>query len=267
MPANKKEGQLWIATCGEPMFREETFMDCRLVNDTEFMENIDGFSSYSGTSDFPAFFDTPSEQQMRMEPPNFAERGEELVTLALGDCYNTERNEYLEKFINQFKTAGRSNAILSYGECFNNAQEPDKASCGEPQYQDPWANRCSSRPFKIVAENSFDPWYISEKIWDAFFEGAIPIYYGPEEGKRLVPPDSVVFASDYETPESLADAIMAFTEEDFQKARAWKAAPRSEWNEWAEARRNGHVTLLPRLCEAAARAQETINPSLVRTPI
>lgn len=267
LPKTKKEGQLWIATCGEPMFREETFMDCRLANDTDFMQHMDGFSSYSGTSDFPSFFDTPSEQQMRLEPPNFAARGDELVTLSLSDCYNEERNAFLQRFIDQFEAANQSSAILSYGECFHNAKEPEKESCGEPTYDDPWTNRCSSRPFKIVAENSFDSWYVTEKIWGAFFEGAVPIYYGPAEAKRLVPPDSVVFADDYEGPAALARAVLAFTDKDIAKMHAWKQMPRSEWNEWAEARRNGHVTLLPRLCEAATRAQEAVNPSLVRTSI
>lgn len=267
LPVKKKEGQLWIATCGEPMFREETFMDCRLANNTDFMQHMDGFSSYSGTSDFPSFFDTPSEQQMRLDPPNFADRGEELVTMSLSDCYNEERNAFLKAFLGQFEAENRSDAILSYGECFHNAKEPDKGSCGEPTYDDPWTNRCSSRPFKIVAENSFDSWYITEKIWGAFFEGAIPIYYGPTEAKRLVPPDSVVFAEDYEGPAALARAILAFTDKDIEKAHAWKKLPRSEWNEWPEARRNGHVTLLPRICEAATRAQETLNPSLIRTGI
>lgn len=267
LPVTKKPGQLWIATCGEPMYREETFMDCRLANDTDFMAHMDGFSSYSGTSDYPSFFDTPSEEQMRLDPPDFAARGDELVTLSLSDCYNEERNDFMQRFVDQFEASNRSSAFMSYGECFHNAEEPDKGSCGEPTYDDPWTNRCSSRPFKMVAENSFDPWYITEKIWGAFFEGAIPIYYGPKEAKRLVPPDSVIFADDYEGPASLARAILDFTEEDFEKARAWKKAPKKEWNEWSEARRNGHVTLLPRICEAAARAQETINPSLIRTAI
>jgi len=242
-------------------------MDCRLANDTDFMQLMDGFSSYSGTSDFPSFFDTPSEEEMRLEPPDFAARGKELVTMTMGDCLNPERNAFMTTFMDEFKKVHRSDAILSYGDCFHNAEEPDKNSCGEITYNDPWTNRCSSRPFKIVAENTINPWYVSEKIWSAFFEGAIPIYHGPQEAKRLVPPNSVIFADDYDGPASLAQAILAFTEEDFKKFRAWKTAPTSEWNEWSEARRNGHVTLLPRLCEAAAKGQETINPSLVATGI
>jgi len=264
LPATKKVGQLWIATCGEPMLREETFMDCRLADDPEFMEHMDGFSSYSANSTYPAFFDTPSEQQMRMAPPNFSERGDELVTLVLGDCYNPERNTFIQAFIDEFAAQNRSSAFLSYGGCFNNAEEPDKNSCGEPTYEDPWANRCGSRPFKLVAENSLDPWYVSEKIWDAFYEGAIPVYRGPSEAKKLVPPGSTIFAEDYDGPAELARAVLAFTAEDIEKAHAWKELPRSEWNDWAESRRNGHVTLLPRICEAAAKAQEVMNPSLVR---
>lgn len=152
---------------------------------------------------------------------------------------------------------GRGDAILSYGHCFHNAEEPDPKTCDQ-RWNDWWTNRCASRPFKLVAENTVEPWYVTEKLWDAFVEGSIPVYFGPAEVKKLVPPNSMLYAGDYDSPEALADALMSFSQEDFEKARAWKQLPVTEWGGYQEARKNSHTTLLPRLCEAGAAAKQAV---------
>merc|ERR1719265_691152 len=70
-----------------------------------------------------------------------------------------------------------------------------------------WVNRCAALPFALVAENTDDvQWYVTEKLWVALLNGAIPVYAGPEEAKDIMPPGSTIFASDYESTEGLADA-------------------------------------------------------------
>jgi len=257
LPRTKREGQLWIATCGEPVFRPETKMDCRLLNDTSVMSQMDGVASYHGSSEFPTYNDPPYEWMMRQEIPDFDARGPEIVSFALSDCRSRIRANWLGAVMDRFDAQGRGEDILSYGHCFHNAEEPDKEHC-EQRWFDWWTNRCASRPFKLVAENTVEPWYITEKLWDAFVEGSIPVYFGPKEVKELVPPDSVLYAGDYESPEALADALMSFSKEDFERARAWKQLPTSEWGGYEDARRNSHTTLLPRLCEAGAEAKRSL---------
>jgi len=253
-PRSKRDGQLWIATCGEPRSRPATNMDCSLLDDPETMARMDGVASYEATSDFPTYQDPPSEVLMRKPPPNFAERGPGLATMAFSDCKSQERHDWLKGIKDRFDELGRSDALLSYGKCFHNAEEPDVHQCKQ-KWHDQWTNRCASRPFKLVAENTIQPWYITEKIWDAFVEGAIPVYMGPAEIKELVPPNSILLASDFESPQKLADAMLDFSQADFARFREWKQRPVSEWGGYANARKNSHYTFLPRLCEVAAAAK------------
>lgn len=255
MPSTKKPGQMWIATCGEPMSRPETGMDCSLAMDKDFMEQIDGLASFQDWAEFPVFNDPPNEELMRWPLPDFAVRGQELATMAISDCAGGERAEWLNALLNELEKRGRGDAVLSYGFCRHNAEEPTHECPEHTKWFDGWSNRCASRPFKFVGENEIEPWYITEKIWDAYWEGAIPVYWGPDEVKQLVPPESMIFWRDYESPSALVDALLAFTEADFQRMTAWKTKPVSEWGNYTEARRLSHATLLPRLCEAAAKSK------------
>jgi len=250
MPRHKPEGQLWFAMCAEPMHRPETNIDCRLVNDTETMSRMDGYSSFAMTSEFPAIQDPVEEDLLRQDPPDFAARGPELATMTISDCKGEERNAWMEEMFAAFEARGRGDAILSYGGCHHNAEEPDNS----PEHH--WINPGAARPFKIVAENTMEPWYVTEKVWDALGEGSIPVYWGTHEVKKWVPPGSILYAPDY-TPQELADKMIGFTSEDFTAAYAWKKKPVSEWGGWSEAWTNSHYTLLPRFCEAAAKAKES----------
>lgn len=249
LPRNKPEGQLWIAMCAEPMHRPETNIDCRLVNDTETMSRMDGYSSFAMTSDFPAIQDPVEEDILRQDPPSFAARGPELATMTISDCRSEGRNVWMDEMFAAFEARGRGDAILSYGDCHNNAEEPDKNS------ETHWMNPGAARPFKLVAENTMEPWYVTEKVWDALGEGSIPVYWGTHEVKNWVPPGSILYAPDYSAQE-LVDKMIGFTAADFQAAYAWKKKPVSEWGGWAEAWRNSHATLLPRFCEAASKAKD-----------
>lgn len=273
LPSKKREGQLWIATCAEALNRPETDMDCSMAQDREFMAHMDGFSSYHGEAEwldssielFPAFNDPPEEAMMREAPPAHAEFGgvgvrgmgyRHLVSVAISDCDSGERNDWITAIKNQFDKRDSGGKFVSYGKCFHNTGEPGK-DCEEnrKRWFDPWSNRCASRPFKLVAENRNEPWYITEKVWDALWEGSVPVYFGPKEIKDMVPPGSIIYWGDYETPEALADYLLSFDAEKLAEARAWKTQPMSEWGGYANTRKFGHLTLLARFCEAGTRAR------------
>lgn len=252
LPRKKREGQLWIALCAEPSDRGESGIDCRLKHDRATMDLMDGYSSFSLHSDFPAVQDPIHEDVLRMPAPEFGarerrEHTQALATATVSDCAEGERKRWLDEIMHVFDAKGHKNAVLSYGNCLHNAEEP---AVGEERV---WINRNASRPFKFVAENTIEPWYVTEKVWDALGEGAIPVYWGPPEVKRFVPPDSIIYARDFNSTEAVVDRMLSFTAEDFSRARAWKKKPTSEWGGWAEAWRFSHATLLPRICEGAAR--------------
>jgi len=267
LPSTKRPGQLWIATCGEALERPETDMDCSFALDKEFMKHFDGFSGYHGSADFldphvklfPAYQDPPDAEMLKMTPPgwtNFQAMGDDLVTLALSDCDSGERNDWISRVVDQFESRDRGSALVSYGKCFHNREETGK-ECSENilKWYDPWSNRCSSRSFKLVAENRVDSWYVTEKVWDALWEGAVPIYFGPPEVKYLVPPGSIIYYADFASPEELVDYILDFDEGKLAAARSWRNLPESEWGNFTHTRRHGHQSLLPRFCAAGAEAK------------
>lgn len=251
LPRTKRKGQLWIALCGEPTDRPESGVDCRLKHDRATMDLMDGYSSFSIYSDFPAVQDPIHEDILRLPVPDFEarERREHThawATATISDCAEGDRKKWLEDVMRVFEAKGHKDAVLSYGNCLHNAEEP---ATGEERV---WINREASRPFKLVAENTIEQWYVTEKVWDALGEGTIPVYWGPPEVKRWVPPNSIIYARDFNSTEELVDHMLSFSSEDFEEARAWKRKPTSEWGGWERAWELSHATLLPRICEGAA---------------
>jgi len=251
MPRRKREGQLWYAMCGEPMSRPASGIDCHLAFNETFMADIDGFIGFQLSSDIPAIQDPVAEEMLRMPIPNFAERGPELVTVAISDCNSKTRQAWMQGIFDAFEARGRPDAMLSYGRCLHNAEEPP-CSNSNPQ-RNRWMNPCASRAFKLVAENVQESWYVTEKVWDALGEGTIPVYWGPKEVKLFVPPDSIVFAGDFDSEDALVEHLLSFSDADFERAWAWKSRPVTEWGGYNKAWRLSHETLLPRVCEAASK--------------
>lgn len=281
LPRHKREGQLWVATCWEPNrfsggsskagvlaadhgddARRDMIGDCSLLDSKETMSWFDAVASYDNSSDFPAFFTPPPENVLRRSVPNFKERGPELATVAIKDCRWNQRNEFVKSINASLTDCHLPGSILSYGNCMHNAEE---AACDGPSAihvtdsdmsdeQLMWfSNRCASRPFQIVVENTNAPWYVTEKIWNALASGAVPVYLGSDDARKLVPPNSTIFASDYNSTETLAESLLLNYERGLMEYHAWKNAPVSHWGGWRGARRLSRATLPARLCAFAGK--------------
>lgn len=267
LPRHKPQGQLWVAGCWEPISFDGTDIpgDCSLMNDTATMSQMDGVASYHNSSRFPAFFTPPTEAQLRRPALDFQlSTRRELATYVSSDCRVPWRDGWVSALNRSLVVSGQP-GVLSYGTCLRTADEVEcngTEAVEQPAETDDtveewvfakFANRCMARPFALVAENSVSPWYVTEKIWNALATGAIPVYLGPPQVKDLVPPGSVIFAGDYASPEALADALINFNGDDFERARAWKGESTEQWGMWRRARSLSRATLLPRLCAAGAQ--------------
>jgi len=281
LPRHKYKGQLWIAYCSEPVNFDNADLDggdCRLLRDSATMSVMDAVSSYDGFSDFPSYFTPPTETQMRRERGwSDASSPQALATFASSDCRSKWRMEKVSQLNASMEALGMHGAVLSYGACLNTVKETPCGSPGTVQKEE-WSdmvvsivNRCMARKFAIVSENTDSPWYITEKLWFAFASGQVPVYFGPEEAKQLVPPGSVIFANDYDSPDALAAALVSFGAQELETAQAFKDGPVSEWGGWLTARRFSHMTLLPRICEAASKrppvAPEVLNIGVPTAPL
>jgi len=249
LPREKNATQMWVSTCEEPYKRPGLAKsDCRLMHDPATMEFIDFTSSYSMTSDIPALLESVYMEDLRMKPANFsAKPSDELATVAVRDCESEWRNSWLKEVMTEVNKTGHK--VLSYGSCLHNADEDE----GRSHAAEGWIDRAAARPFKLVAENVVQPWYISEKIWDALAEGSVPVYNGPPEVKQMMPKGSFLYAPDFPSTQALVQRMLDFTPQDFATANAWRQAPASEWGMWETTWLQGRHTMMMRFCEIAAK--------------
>lgn len=277
LPKQKIPGQLWVAACWESRNYADgrgAVGDCSLLDNAKAMEDMDAVASYDRNSDFPAFFTPPSEEQLRREAPNFGSNpgfqvndGAAVATYTSSDCRSPWRNKWVRGLIKSLETVHGPQAVLAYGDCERNAAENEctgPEAVQQTKLADVWsgqANRCMARPVAFVAENSNTPWYVTEKVWNALATGAVPVYYGASNVKELLPPNSVIVATDYASSDELVEAVVKAAD-DPSSMQAWKDLPTDQWGLWTEARRLSRSTLVPRLCEAAAK-----RPELMRVAI
>jgi len=250
LPREKSASQMWVTTCEEPYKRDGlSKSDCRLMLDEPTMDIMDASSSYDMLSDIPTLFDTVYVEDLLKGSPDFSARpSDELATLALSDCDSDWRNTWLEEIMTEINNTGYK--VLSYGTCFHNTEEyPGE----DPNTVHGWMNRAGARRFKLVAENVLQSWYVTEKIWNALAEGAVPVYLGPPEVKQMVPKGSFLYADDFPSTQALVQRMVDFTSEDFAKAQAWRQKPTSEWGMWEDSWLRGRHTMMNRFCEEAAK--------------
>ena len=70
--------------------------------------------------------------------------------------------------------------------------------------------------FSICYENARDiPGYITEKIFDCFFAGCIPVYWGPDNIEKHIPASCFIDKRKYDSYEKLYDFIKSMTDERY----------------------------------------------------
>ena len=83
--------------------------------------------------------------------------------------------------------------------------------------------------FAICFENTVFPGYITEKIFDCFFTGVIPIYYGAPDIAEVIPPETFLDLRAVASLDELEDRLRGFTATDARRyheaAAAFLASP------------------------------------------
>jgi hypothetical protein len=70
--------------------------------------------------------------------------------------------------------------------------------------------------FNIVFENAYlIPGYITEKIFDSFISGTIPIYFGAPNVSDFIPKDCYINMYNFNNYESLYDFIVSMTDDEY----------------------------------------------------
>lgn len=178
-----------------------------------------------------------------------------LFTSNCGAAGATGRYQYVEKLIKLIP-------IHSYGKCFKNRDEPTYKN--DPAWP-PIAQRrarkvkvLSKYKFYLAFENLGVPDYVSEKIYEGLFAGAVPVYRGTTGVGRFMPSnDSFIDANDM-TPEELADMLkrLSTNENQYNKYLEFKSRPMS--SSFVEIAHDSytHPNVLCRLCDYALRRKQ-----------
>jgi hypothetical protein len=74
--------------------------------------------------------------------------------------------------------------------------------------------------FSICYENAVFPGYITEKIFDCFFAGCVPVYLGPPNAARYLPRATHVDARQFATCRHLYDHLRGMSDRDYRNHRA-----------------------------------------------
>lgn len=75
--------------------------------------------------------------------------------------------------------------------------------------------------FVIAFENASYPGYITEKVFQAYYAGAIPIYYGDKEGLKDINKKAIIYAGDFKSLEELAEFVKKVDNDDALYEKIW----------------------------------------------
>jgi hypothetical protein len=66
--------------------------------------------------------------------------------------------------------------------------------------------------FALCFENSNFPGFFTEKVFDCFFAGCVPVYNGAPDAKSLVPPNTFIDVHDFKGTSELISFLENMTE-------------------------------------------------------
>lgn len=88
---------------------------------------------------------------------------------------------------------------------------------GSAQWKTGKHNVMEKYRFAIVFENTNIKHYVTEKIWDAIYAGALPVYYGNDWIYETFGKDSFVDYRDFASPRALTEFLKAMTADEWTR--------------------------------------------------
>lgn len=213
----KRPGQIWVA-CS---------LECEdhypIMRDARFLQHFDLSMTYRLDSDIPTTYAIPFGSVAAMldafrRPPPPKTQEALLVSFVSSEVDRNDRRAYLYEL-------SRHVAIDGYGKFMNNRRLPaDKG-------RESKLGVISSYKFTIAFENARSNDYVTEKLFDAFWAGSVPVYFGAPNVEKFVPGrDSYIDAARFADPKDLADHLIAIARDDaaYRRFFAWKDEPLRE---------------------------------------
>jgi hypothetical protein len=109
-----------------------------------------------------------------------------------------------------------------FGKCFNTSEPKELMHLDIAKRK---IENIANYKFHLAFENSRHDGYISEKIWQSFYAGTVPIYLGAPNIRNYLPrQNSALIVDEFASVKELADEIkrLAKDDEEYDKMHEWR---------------------------------------------
>jgi hypothetical protein len=210
LPLWKPQRQLWIAWSGESVSNYSKLVD------PDFASKMDVEMSYRQEADIwrPYFASYPAEDFLNQlhQPPRSKSHSQFIASFISSSVNQSGRLEYLQEL-------GRYLPIHHYGQFEKNRElVNDRGLASKLEV-------INDYKFTIAFENSINKDYVTEKLFDAFWAGSVPVYLGAPNVDEFLPGDHcMINVNDFSSPKDLADYLLYLRENEavYQSYFAWK---------------------------------------------
>lgn len=144
-----------------------------------------------------------------------------LSSMMVSDCLSKERDKWMKELVYLLPTA-------SYGKCWRNVWKSETKRFGltTQEAMDGKTSVIAAHPFHFAMESTGkEAGFITEKLFQAFLAGTVPIYFGDSERIRdMVPEYSFIDASEFDSMEDLVSYILYIGAdvERYMKYHQWR---------------------------------------------
>lgn len=151
-----------------------------------------------------------------------------ITNLYKGRKYTNENRKYLvaycsrnckknrEGLFNLLVEKAGKDLCCSFSRCCGKFPNTRKPVGGDWQDQK-LIDKYKDYKFVFAMENGYHKGYVTEKIINAFYSGAIPIYYGAPDINEYFNPKAFINVSNFSSLEECANYIVNMSEEEIQK--------------------------------------------------
>jgi hypothetical protein len=186
----KREGQVWVA------LSVEADAHYPLQVDREFMRWFDIRMMLAQESEIPLTYFRPHMIPSFRSKPKWKFRRAPAVYFGSNANMVDDRAQWVEEL-------GKHLKVDRYGKGKN------RRSIWFDRGRETKLQVISRYAFYLAFENASEPHYVSEKIYDAFAAGTVPVYLGAPNVKNFLPsPKCAIFANDFPNASALADYLL-----------------------------------------------------------
>lgn len=209
--ARKFPGQYWVA------WSMESRQSHRRITDPNIMKHFDLTMTHEPGSDIWAPYLPPAHIWQEMIARPIAAKTEEapvaLFQSAPGN--HSGRDDFTVELSRYIK-------IDSYGRHFHN-----RTMTGPDLGRETKLETIARHSFCLALENSVEPDYVTEKIFDAFAAGTVPVYFGAPNVADYAPENSYIDASIFANAKDLASYLyyLIATPHAYEAYLAWRLKP------------------------------------------